>query len=64
MKQKLDTRQYFNDLDEESKFKLLHETQLTVQRLERIIGDLRCWREGTDYYQQAVNDFEMYLEGE
>lgn len=64
MKQKLDTRQYFNDLDEESKFELLQETQLTVQRLERIIGELRCWVVGTDLYRQAEIDFEMYLEGE
>ena len=64
MKQKLDTRQYFNNLSDEEKYENLHTTQLTVQRLERIIEDLRCWKEGTKYYQQAERDFESYLKGE
>ena len=61
MKQKLDIRQYFNDLDEESKFKLLHETQLTVQRLERIIGELVTWKEGSYFYQEAYQEFLDYI---
>lgn len=60
MKQKLDTRQYFNDLDEESKFELLHETQLTVQKLERIIGELVTWKQKGAYYERALKEFLDY----
>lgn len=64
MKQKLDTRGYFDNLDEDSKFELLHEAQLKVQRLERISGDLLAWREGSEYYEKAEADLRLYFEGE
>lgn len=64
MKQKLDTRQYFDNLDEDSKFALLHEVQLLVQRLERISVDLLAWREGSEYYENAVADLRLYFKGE
>jgi transcriptional regulator of NAD metabolism len=63
MKPQLDTRQYFNNLSDEEKYELFHKTQLTVQRLERIIEDLRCWKDGTIYHR-AEFDFESYLKGE
>lgn len=64
MKQKLDTRGYFDNLDEDSKFQLLHETQLRVQRLEHITEELLTWREGSSYYNDAENNFALYLKGE
>lgn len=63
MKLALNTKEYFNELDDESKFKLLHETQLKVKRLERIAEDLVAWREGSDYYKDAYEDLRNYLEG-
>lgn len=64
MKQKLDTRQYFDSLDEDSKFELLHEAQLKVHRLERISVDLLVWKEGSEYYEKAEADLRLYFEEE
>ncbi|QHZ59837.1 hypothetical protein HWD03_gp077 [Alteromonas phage vB_AmeM_PT11-V22] len=65
MKLTLDTREYFNELDDESKFELLNKTQLKVKRLERVAEDLATWREGSIYYEEALSDLRSYLgEGE
>lgn len=64
MKQKLDTRQYFDNLDEDSKFALLYETQLRVQRLERVAQDLVVWGEWSTYYKEARKELENYFKGE
>lgn len=62
MKLALDTKEYFNELDDKSKFELLHKTQLRVKRLERIAEDLATWRQGTTYYEEAYKDLRNYLE--
>ena len=62
MKLVLDTREYFNELDDESKFELLHKTQLKVKRLERVAEDLATWRQGSSYYERACEDLNDYFE--
>ena len=63
MKLTLTSREYFNALDDESKFELLHKTQLRVKRLERVAEDLATWREGSTYYEEAYKDLRSYIEG-
>lgn len=60
MKQLLTTKPYFNRITLDNKYSTLHKTELKVQRLERIIESLLIWREGSDYYKEAVADYEEY----
>ena len=43
------------------KYELLHETQLRVQRLERIAEGLLFWKEGRPPYEDAVAEYNEYV---
>lgn len=62
MKQKLHSRQYFLELSEEGKYKLLHNTELTVKRLERIIEILSVFKDGSEFYEKAYKEYQDYCE--
>ena len=57
----LTTRQHFNELHSEDQFELLHKSELTTKRLERIVEGLLHWREGTSFHDNARMEYNMYL---
>lgn len=64
MKQVITTKSKFVSMDEDDKFMLLHNTEFRVQRLERIIGDLMTWKEGSRFYKEALAEYNKYVSGE
>ena len=63
MKQRLTKRPSFETLSDTEKYKTLQQTELRVQRLERIIEDLLFWKKDSLYYNQAKEEYiEDYCE--
>lgn len=57
MKQCLTKRHQFASKGQVQQWESFHQTELRVQRLERIIEDLLFWVEGTAYYNQAKDEY-------
>lgn len=57
MKQQLTKRHQFASKGQVQQWEAFHQTELRVQRLERIIEDLLFWVEGTAYYNQAKEEY-------
>lgn len=57
MKQRLTKRHQFTSNSQVQQWEAFHQTELRVQRLERIIEDLLFWVEGTTYYNQAKEEY-------
>lgn len=58
MKQQLTKRHQFTSKGQVQQWEAFHQTELRVQRLERIIEDLLFWGgEGTTYYNQAKEEY-------
>lgn len=62
MKQRLTKNTDFHELPNVKQYELLHETQLRVQRLERIVEGLLFWKEGRPPYEDAVAEYNEYVE--
>ncbi len=62
MKQRLTKKPDFQKLSIDRQYKLLHETQLRVQRLERITEGLLFWKEGSSPYKEAATEYNEYVE--
>ncbi len=62
MKQRLTKKDDYYKLSNQERRKLLYETQLRVQRLERIIEGLLFWKEGSSPYEDAVAGYNEYVE--
>lgn len=62
MKQRLTKKPDFQKLSIDRQYELLHETQLRVQRLERIAEGLLFWKEGSSPYKDAVAEYNEYVE--
>jgi hypothetical protein len=59
--QKLTIKGDFYKQSSLDKYKLLHETELRVQRLERLIDSMRVWKKGSLPYQKAEEEFVEYM---
>ena len=57
MKQRLTKKPDFQNKHDVEKYTQLRETELRVQRLERIVEDLLFWKKDTDYYNQAKDEY-------
>jgi|TARA_A100001518_G_C1227286_1_gene80641 hypothetical protein len=57
MKQRLTKKADFHSNPDIKKYEILHQTELRVQRLERIIEDLLFWKKDTVYYNQAKEEY-------
>ena len=57
MKQKLTTKDKFTRECDFNNYKQLHETELRVQRLERIVEGLLFWKEGSAPYNEAQDEY-------
>ncbi len=62
MKQRLTKKDDFHNLPSVKQYELLHETQLRVQRLERIVEGLLFWKEGSSPYEDVVAGYNEYAE--
>lgn len=62
MKQRLTEKDDFHNLPSFKQYELLHETQLRVQRLERLAEGLLFWKEGSSPYEDAVAEYKEYVE--
>lgn len=64
MKQRLTKRHQFAGEDQVKQWENFHQTELRVQRLERIIESLLFWKEGSTPYEEAKREYvEDYVEG-
>ena len=57
MKQRLTKRPDFQNKSDVEKYKTLHQTELRVQRLERIVEGLLFWQKDSLYYNQAKDEY-------
>ena len=57
MKQKLTTKIKFDSVSSLSNYRQLHETELRVQRLERIVEGLLFWKEGSVPYNELKDEY-------
>jgi len=57
MKQRLTKKPDFENKSDVEKYKTLHQTELRVQRLERIIEDLLFWKNDSLYHNQAKEEY-------
>lgn len=57
MKQRLTKRHQFAGESHVKQWEVFHETEIRVQRLERIIEDLLFWKQGTLYYKEAKDEY-------
>lgn len=62
MKQRNTKKSTFKDKTFDEQYEQLAQTEYRVQRMERIIEDLLVWREGTDLYQKAVDEYKGYCD--
>ncbi len=60
MKQLMTKKTEFSEMDRTKQFETLAVTEYKVKRLERIVEDLMFWKEGTDFYKKAVEDYRNY----
>lgn len=61
--QKLTKKQNFHELTSDEQYKLVHETELRVLRLERLGQGLLFWKEGSVPYKESEQEFKDYMEG-
>ena len=64
MKQRLTKKPDFQKLSLDRQYQLLHETQLRVQRLERIAEGLLFWQNGSVPYTSVAAEYMDYVEGD
>ncbi len=64
MKQTITKKSTFHSKAPCEQHELLVNTEFRVQRLERLIEDLLVWREGSDLYNRAVEEYNQYVEEE
>lgn len=57
MKQKLTQKAKFDSTSSPSNYRQLHETELRVQRLERIVEGLLFWKEGSAPYNELKDEY-------
>lgn len=64
MKQTITKKSTFRNKTPCEQHELLVNTEFRVQRLERLIEDLLVWREGSNHYNRAVEEYNQYIEEE
>jgi hypothetical protein len=62
MKQRLTKKPDFQKLSIDRQYKLLHETQLRVQRLERITEGLLFWQNGSVPFSAVAAEYMDYVD--
>ena len=64
MKQTITKKSTFHSKTLCEQHELLVKTEFRVQRLECLIEDLLVWREGSNLYNRAVEEYNQYVEEE
>ena len=62
MKQRNTKKSIFKGKTFDQQYEQLAQTEYRVQRMERIIEDLLCWRKGTDLYADTVDMYKEYCD--
>ena len=57
MKQRLTKRHQFAGESQVKQWESFHQTELRVQRLERIVEGLLFWKEGSTPYNEAQDEY-------